>query len=79
MREPDDLTAWIDRDCDTWVRVDEVADRGGPWRCLRDGPGWHPGRGRQWQDVAGNGPFTQADRERTAHAVGQIRRLEGVA
>lgn len=79
MTEPDDLTAWVDRHGDTWVRVDEVADWSGPWLCLCDGPVWdspgHPGGGWDWEEMAEYGPFTQADPQKTAAAVDLARRL----
>lgn len=83
MNEPADLTAWVDRVGDTWVRVDEVAGWTGAWRCLCDGPGWddpgHPGGGRMWRNIRDYGPFVQADPQRTAAAVGRIRQLEGAS
>lgn len=81
MNETADRTAWIDRAGDTWVRVDEVAGRRGPWRCLCDGPHWEawagPGGSRDWADVQEHGPLSQADQQRTAAAVDRILRLEG--
>lgn len=81
MNEPADLTAWVDRHGDTWVRVDEVGSEwNGPWRCLCDGPGWdrpgHPGGCRDWNFVSDYGPFIQADPQRTAAAIARIRQLE---
>ncbi len=83
MREPDDLTAWIDAHGDTWVRVDEVAGwlSGDAWRCLCDGPNWEswatPGGCRDWAFVSEYGPFTQADPQRTADAIDEVLRMEG--
>ncbi len=81
MKEPDDLTAWVDKHGDTWVRVDEVAGWGGPWRCLHDGPRWgvsaKPTGARNWDQVLRRAPFVQADPQRTTEAVGEVLRMEG--
>ncbi len=81
MNEPANLTAWVDRGGDTWVRVDEPQrpDQWGPWWPLTDGPGWEPwargglGQPRPWNQVEEHGPFVKADADLTRMAVDKVR------
>lgn len=81
MNEPDNHTAWVDCDGDTWVRCDDMPGQHGTWWPCTDGPGWEPrerdgvGQARTWDQVDGfHGPFMQADPDRTAGALARVRR-----
>jgi hypothetical protein len=79
VNEPADLTGWVDRFGDTWVRVDELTGRYGPWWPLTDGPHWDDGASAVgnsciWAEVEEYGPFTPADPARTAAAIDRVRR-----
>jgi hypothetical protein len=80
VNEPEDLTAWVDRDGGTWVRVDDCPGRWGTWWPLTDGPGSDPqvqdgvGQARTWDEVDPEyGPFTEADPVRAARALDLVR------
>lgn len=84
MPEPANHTAWIDPAGDTWIRVDDTPH--GPycnWWPLTDGPGWHAGNRdglgtpRPWYEARRCGPFTLADRARTALALARVRQEAG--
>jgi hypothetical protein len=78
--EPGNLTAWVDRFGDTWVRVDDCPGRFGNWWPLMDGPGWEPwarqdvGQPRDWDQVEYDyAPLVEADPQRTAEALERVR------
>jgi hypothetical protein len=82
MREPDNHTAWIDREGDTWVRVDDLSGYGSAqWWPLLDGPNFGEereglGSPRNWDGVLDGGhlPFVEASPERTARAIARVQR-----
>lgn len=83
-REPDNLTGWVDRNGDVWVRVDDCPNRARravwwQWAC---GPAWRDVlrgaiyRGWVWDLVdAEFGPFTEAHVDDCATAVAMVRAL----
>ncbi len=77
--EPDDNCAVVDASGDTWVRYDEMPGQRGPWWPITDGRHWEDwgrnkvGVARAWDDMDEYGPFTPADRGRTARALGMVR------
>lgn len=81
MREPGNLTAWVDRGGDTWVRLDDPQrpHQWGTWWPLTDGPGWDEwarngiGQPRPWDQVLEHGPFVKADAALTALALDKVR------
>lgn len=84
MREPDNLTGWMDRDGDVWVRVDDCPNRTSRevwWQWARS-PKWRDGlrgeifRGWVWALVdADFGPFVEAVDGDTATAIALVRAL----
>lgn len=82
MREPDNHTAWVDRDGDTWVRFDDAPGYGtARWFPLLDGPNFGEERegigfARTWALVLDGGhlPFEQASPERTDRAIARVQR-----
>lgn len=84
MNEPDDLTGWVDRNGDVWVRVDDCPNRQPrevwwQWAC---GPTWRDAlrggiyRGWQWGLAdADFGPFIEAGAVDTATAIAMVRDL----
>lgn len=84
LAEPANLTGWVDRNGDVWVRVDDCPNRKPcdvwwQWMCgpksrksLRGGiyRGWH------WELTAADfGPFVEASAEDTATAIALVRDL----
>lgn len=83
MNEPANLTAVVDVEGDTWVRVDGCPDPyGSPygWWQICDGRFWTKSDtpmvfgANGWDAVKECGPLTAADPDRTARAIALVRR-----
>ncbi|WP_213004793.1 hypothetical protein [Paractinoplanes toevensis] len=86
MREPDNLTGWVDKFGATWVRVDDCPApqyalfAGSSWYPRTDGPVFEPhsqngiGQPRPWDQVEFDyAPLTPASPELTAETIALVR------
>lgn len=81
MREPDNLTGWVDSSGGTWVRVDDCPGSWGNWYPRCDGPGFDArehnkiGQSRPFDQVLVDWPeLTPASPELTAETIALVRK-----